>query len=113
MARKTVVKIVDDLDGTELEDGEGVTVEFALDNTSYEIDLAHTNADKLRGAMDKYIAAARRTSSGKRGRRSLTRSATTPDPKAVRAWAKAQGIEMSPRGRVPADVVKEFQNAGH
>ena len=38
------------------------------------------------------------------------RSATTI-PKAVRAWAETQGIEVSQRGRVPADLIAKFQAA--
>jgi hypothetical protein len=35
MARKTTVVLVDDVDGAELEDGNGETVFFALDGVSY------------------------------------------------------------------------------
>jgi hypothetical protein len=31
--------------------------------------------------------------------------------KAVRAWAESQGIEVSQRGRVPADLIAKFQEA--
>ena len=30
-------------------------------------------------------------------------------PAAIRAWARAQGIEISDRGRIPADLVRRFQ----
>jgi len=33
------------------------------------------------------------------------------EPKAVRAWAESQGIEVSQRGRVPADLIAKFQEA--
>jgi hypothetical protein len=35
------------------------------------------------------------------------------DPKAVRAWAEANGIPSSPRGRIKTDVVEQFRAAGH
>ena len=33
------------------------------------------------------------------------------DPKAVRAWAEGQGLEVSQRGRVPAELITKFQEA--
>jgi hypothetical protein len=33
------------------------------------------------------------------------------DPKAVRVWAESQGIDVSMRGRVPADLIAKFQEA--
>ena len=35
------------------------------------------------------------------------------DNRAVRAWARSNGIELSPRGRIPADVVERFRAAGN
>jgi hypothetical protein len=35
------------------------------------------------------------------------------DPAAVRAWAAGQGIEVNARGRIKADVVKQFRAAGN
>jgi hypothetical protein len=34
-----------------------------------------------------------------------------PSPAAVRTWALAQGIELSDRGRIPADVLRRFREA--
>jgi hypothetical protein len=35
--------------------------------------------------------------------------AAPASPAEVRAWARAQGIEVSDRGRIPADVLRRFQ----
>ena len=35
------------------------------------------------------------------------------DTKAVRAWAASNGIELSSRGRVPADVIEKYRAAGN
>nr|WP_244522811.1 histone-like nucleoid-structuring protein Lsr2 [Geodermatophilus africanus] len=35
------------------------------------------------------------------------------DPAAMRAWAAGQGIEVSARGRIKADVVERFRAAGN
>lgn len=34
-----------------------------------------------------------------------------PAPKDVRAWARAQGIDVPARGQLPADVVAQYQAA--
>jgi hypothetical protein len=121
MAQKTIVTLVDDLTGEEAEDI--TTVEFALDGVTYEIDLDDKNSARLRDALAEYVSAARRTggrrSSGGGRRRSGagtgTPRATSPGgydretSKQIREWAKAQGFEVSDRGRVPNNVVEAWE----
>lgn len=109
MAQKVQTLFIDDLDGSEA-DG---TVRFALDGTEYEIDLNTEHARKLRDVLASYISAARRAGGGTR---SPSRSARK-SPKAghdsteVREWARAQGIEVKDRGRIPAELVVNFKAA--
>ncbi|HVD28919.1 MAG TPA: Lsr2 family protein [Mycobacteriales bacterium] len=113
MAQRTVVQLTDDLDGRAIPDRKGETIRFSLDRQDYEIDLAEKNARAMRDALGKYVSAARRAG-GTRGRGRGGRStgaARGYDPKAVRAWAEEQGIEVNQRGRVPADLVARFQEA--
>ncbi len=70
MARRVVVQLVDDLDGSEIVDGDGGTVMFALDQVSYEIDLNTEHSDDLRAALQPYIEGARKVRTTKRRRRS-------------------------------------------
>jgi len=58
------------------------------------------------------VDAARRVGSARRPPRG-SRRGSTGDPNAVevREWAKAQGIEVKDRGRVPADLVAKFRAA--
>ena len=119
MAQRTVVQLTDDLDGKPIPDGKGETIRFSLDRHEYEIDLADKNAKALRDALAKYVSAARRTGTGRStGRARAGRGGTGPsrdgrgyDPKAVRAWAESQGIQVSQRGRVSTDLVARFQAA--
>ena len=114
MAQRTVIELTDDLDGRPIPDGKGETIRFSLDRQDYEIDLGEKNAKALRDALSKYVAAARRAG-GTRGRGRGGRSSAAPsrdyDPKAVRAWAESEGIEVNQRGRVPAELVARFQEA--
>ncbi|WP_426320698.1 histone-like nucleoid-structuring protein Lsr2 [Microbacterium sp. E-13] len=116
MARRIVHQLVDDLDGTLLESGEGETVLFSLDGVAYEIDLTADNAAALRGALERYTQAARTvstsrgaTNSGSSGRR--RRRSGQQDYSGVREWAKKNGYQVSERGRVPASVLEAYEAA--
>ncbi len=116
MARRTVIRLVDDLDDTEIVDGAGETVSFALDGRRYEIDLTNQHADEMRAALDRYVRAARKAG-GRQTRAKATgaKPAAPVDysPQAVRAWARANKIDVSPRGRIPQSVVDQFRAAGN
>ena len=118
MAPRTLVLLEDDIDG-----GEAVeTILFALDGSTYEIDLNEYNAAQLRDAVAPFVGAGRRggrpASAPARTARPSTRSAGTPsrtagevDPKAIRAWAEANGVQVSTRGRLSAAVVEQYRTA--
>ncbi len=109
VAQKIQTLFIDDIDGSEAEG----TVRFALDGAEYEIDLNAKHAEALRKALAKYVDAARRSSgTARRQARSGRRaSATGVNTTEVREWAKAQGIDVKDRGRVPAELVVRFRAA--
>ena len=104
MAKRVITTLEDDLDGTQASE----TITFSFDGAEYEIDLNETNARELRTAMSKYTSVSRK--SALRGRPARNAGATK-DTKAVRAWAIANGIPVSVRGRVPADVIERYAAA--
>jgi Lsr2 len=109
VAQKIQTLFIDDLDGSEAEG----TIRFGLDGTEYEIDLNAEHAQALRDVLARYVHAARRAGGGARrpargGRRA---SAGGVDSTEVREWAKAQGIDVKDRGRVPAELVVKFKAA--
>ncbi len=119
MATMTTVTLVDDLDGSEASG----SVSFALDGASYEIDLSDSNAEKLRDALAGYVASARRVDGGRRGPgrpkavkavKAPRGARTAPDREqtaAIREWARANGHEVSERGRLSASVLAAFEEA--
>jgi nucleoid-associated protein Lsr2 len=108
MAQRVHIVLEDDLDGTDAEE----TVTFGLDGVTYDIDLSSDNAAALRDALAPYVASARRTSGRSAGRRSTSRGRSSgPSPAEVREWARAEGREVSDRGRVPADVRAAYDAA--
>ena len=118
MARRTVIRLIDDLDGAELVDGAGETVTFGFDGGQYEIDLTNDHADEMRAALDRYVRAGRKVGGRQRqapGAATVAKAAPPVDysAQAVRAWAKANKIDVSPRGRIPQSVVERFRAAGN
>jgi hypothetical protein len=109
MAQKIQTLFIDDIDGSEAEG----TVRFGLDGTEYEIDLNAEHAQALRDALARYVQAGRRAGgSAPRPARAARRvSGSGVDSTEVREWAKAQGIEVKDRGRVPAELVVKFKAA--
>jgi hypothetical protein len=107
MAQQTIVKLTDDIDGS---DAEG-TVEFGLDGVSYEIDLSKSNAAKLREALAGYVAHARRIGGRRRGggRPAGARAGVDREQNAaIREWARKRGMKVSDRGRIPAEVLESY-----
>ncbi|MGP0028425.1 MAG: histone-like nucleoid-structuring protein Lsr2 [Streptosporangiaceae bacterium] len=109
MAQKIQTLFIDDIDGSEAEG----TVRFALDGAEYEIDLSAEHARALRDALAPFVAAARRAGgSARRPSRSRRGEPTGGlNTTEVREWAKAQGIEVKDRGRIPAELVVKFKAA--
>jgi Lsr2 len=100
---------IDDIDGG----AAGRTVRFGLDGTDYEIDLNTMHAQQLRDALAAYEKAGQRVSGASRraARNGRRETASTLNTTEVRTWAKAPGIEVKDRGRVPAELVVKFKAA--
>jgi hypothetical protein len=102
MATKVLTTLQDDIDGSDATQ----TIRFALDGIEYEIDVSDRNANRLRNSLGDFIAHGRRVSG-----RSARNSAGRVDIKAVRKWAEANGIDVSRRGRIPAEIVERYKTA--
>ncbi|WP_280462756.1 histone-like nucleoid-structuring protein Lsr2 [Nocardia carnea] len=109
MARKVIVELVDDYDGTSPAEE---TVTLALDGVTYEIDLSARNAGKLRDIVGGWAAHARRTGGRVTKSKRPSQAATdTRQTQAIREWARANGMEVSNRGRISAEVLEAYKNA--
>lgn len=104
MARTTIVRLTDDLDGTDA----ASTVSFGWGGQVYEIDLSKKNAAAFEKVIRPYVAAGRKASSAPRARRTARRTGLD-DLGAVRAWARENGFNVSDRGRVPATVIEAYK----
>ena len=114
MAKHTVIQLTDDLDGSEATQ----SVNFSFRGKSHTIDLNDANASDFDAVLAPYIAAAERSVSAPpsrgRGRRASTpqqQPSGDVNPKQVRAWAEANGVAVSPRGRIKADILEQYRAA--
>lgn len=114
MARKVVVTLIDDFDGTSAAEE---TVTFEIDGATYEIDLSAANAAALRESFDQWAPYARRTGRIKStARRPASKSAEGTSTRrndlgAIRSWASENGYSVSARGRISAEVVTAYDKA--
>ena len=105
MAKQVHVILVDDIDGS----SDARTVEFSLGRDAYTIDLSEKNASKLEAAPPPTRQRATR-----RGRTAARKRAGRPgsrDTNAIREWARANDVQVSDRGRIPAQVLAAYEAA--
>lgn len=114
MAQRLKVEVVDDIDQT----SPASTVTFGLDGVAYEIDLTDDNAARLRDALAEFVGHARVVKAGAKKRRPA--AAATPRRRtdsesernaSIRAWARANGREVSDRGRIASSVIAAYDAA--
>jgi len=106
VAQRVQIVLEDDLDGGNADE----TVSFALDGSAYEIDLSAKNAAKLRDALARYVGSARRVSTRSTRKAGRGRSGG-PAPAEIREWARANGYDVSDRGRVAAEIKAAYEAA--
>ena len=102
MAKSVVEVLVDDLDG-----GEAVeSVRLGWNGQWRQLELSERNLAALSKAIDRYWDAGRPVSGARTGATRASR-----DPKAIRAWAVTNGIDVPARGRIPRDVEAQYLRA--
>jgi hypothetical protein len=108
MAQRTVVHLIDDLDGGVADE----TLEFGLEGSIYEIDLSSEHANELRDCLVQYVLVARRKTTRSAPPIAQRHGAATPPSRntarAARAWALQQGIDVNERGRVPYGIIDQY-----
>ena len=111
MAKKQITQLIDDLDGSVIDDG--TTIHFSVEGRAYEIDLSTQNATKLRDAFAPFVAAGRALGSAPAPTRRATkaRSSSDRDLGDVRTWAESNGYSVNSRGRISATVLAAYDAA--
>lgn len=107
MAERTLVELVDDLDGGKAEE----TIRFAVDGKAFVIDLSKKNAMAMRKALDPYTKAAR-AAGGTRSngpKRVMNLRWSKAQYGQARAWALKKGKELPSRGRLSNALMEEWE----
>jgi len=102
VAKSYVEVLVDDLDGSQAVE----SVQLGWNGQWRQLELSEKNLAALSRAIDRFWDAGHPVASpGGKRRRGATAGR---DPKAIRAWARANGIAVPSRGRIPADVENRY-----
>ena len=100
MARKTVTVFIDDMTGEEIMDVRHV--EFAFRGVEYRLDLSPESFVEMQEVFAPWVENATRVS------RSPRKAAARRDLNEARVWARANGFEVSDKGRVPKRVLDAY-----
>jgi hypothetical protein len=84
---------------------------IGLDGKTYEIDLCSKDGKSLNNAVVEYVSNARKRTARQPSRENVRQPRSGADTAAVRDWAKASGMKISDRGRVPAAIFRDYQAA--
>lgn len=111
MSSKTIVELIDDIDGGEATQ----SVKFAVDGVNYTIDLSDSNAEELRDRLAPFVESGRKVVADRTAKTYTRRQGRAPlgraQSQAIREWARANGEKVSDRGRIPAELAARFQAA--
>lgn len=113
MARKTLVQMIDDVDGSVIKDGQGETIEFGIGGNLYRIDLNLKHSNELHEQLAFWIEHAEKVS-GRRARKASASAAPARgkvDLQDIRAWARDNGHDVSARGRISQEVQSAYEAA--
>jgi hypothetical protein len=111
VAKKVSVTFACDYDAKEIPDGEHMMRAFSLDGRDYEIDLCVRHSQKFDEVFHKFADRARKATS-RVSRVKRRTSAHRRHSAEIRSWAKNNGLTVSDRGRIPAEVITRY-NATH
>ena len=123
MAKKVSVQLIDDIDGSIIDENSGETIEFSVSGVDYVIDLRSKNANEFHRKLDYYIEHSTRVGGRKRKASppvtvtqtsAPSKSSAKRDPeqtRAIRQWAADEGYEINDRGRIPAEIEQAYTEA--
>ncbi len=111
MVQRVQTLLIDDIDDSAAAE----TVVFGLDGVTYEIDLNSDHADSLRSDLAKWIGHGRKQQSAKKAAPAPTPSrggaAHRAELAKVREWARANGHDVSERGRIAGSIQEAYARA--
>jgi hypothetical protein len=104
--QRVEVQLEDDLTGGPADE----TVKFGMEGTDYEIDLSTRHAADLRRLLAPFVDRARLVRPPRLRVRART-AASRERSRDIRAWAERQGFAVAGHGRLPSNVIREYDAA--
>jgi Lsr2 len=104
--QKVDVRLEDDLTGGPADE----TVHFGVDGRAYEIDLNAKHAASFRNLLGPFVERAR-LARARRPRTTIRTTASRERSREIRAWAEQHGFAVAEHGRLPRNVIEEYDRA--
>lgn len=102
--QKLEVQLEDDLTGGPADE----TIVFGVDGRDFEIDLNAKHAARFRKQLATFVDRARPMRAHQL-RASARTSASRERSRAIRVWAEEQGLKVADHGRLPLNVIQEYE----
>ena len=110
MAERIIRQFTDDVSGvTSDEDPTVATRYFSFDGRDYELDASDDTVKLMSDALYPFLAAARQRARRISQREVPRTSAARQRSREIRKWAEDQGIQIQSRGRIPGEIVAQFE----
>lgn len=108
MSKRTVVTVdCDGLGGRH--SGDVATIQIGIDGASYEIDLCAAHLKPVDETLTMIVRQGRKVTARQSPRRQRS-SSPRQNSSAVREWANQNGMKVSERGRIPANVLSAYEH---
>jgi Lsr2 len=104
MSQRIITEMLDDIDGSKAAE----SVQFGLDGKSYTIDLSNENASRLREGLSRYVASASLQSNKQTKPARQKQAQNGENSQKIREWAKANGYDIQPRGRISQEITQKY-----
>jgi hypothetical protein len=104
--QRVAIQLEDDLTGGPADE----TIKFAVDGRDYEIDLNTRHATAFRRQLAPFVQHARLVHAQRARARTRT-TASRQRSRDIRAWAEQHGLPVAEHGRLPSNVVHEYELA--
>jgi hypothetical protein len=86
----------------------GETVRFDFNSHQYEMELCAKDKRALDQLADQYVPYARKAVTREIRMHRMRRRTDRQHSADIRAWAESQGIAVKPRGRIPGNIVAQY-----
>jgi len=99
-----------DLDGKKPRKAEKTTL-IVFEGAEWELELCPKHERDLGKLKAEYVPYARKVANGRPARKPKARAGRA-DNRAIREWAKSQGITIADRGAIPHNVTAQYEARG-